>query len=325
MKKSILYLVLISSLFTSCKKESVNCDVSCTYDEELIFQTGFNNTTLENDDYMNTHPKGTDLSLTNMNSWADFNSHPNIGEVKINYEEGEESQRIASIVNDPDSLGNKALQFQIFQPHIKEGSKYKGRVQMDMYNNQCLKEIYQTVRVRFHPDMAYLMQWEERAPWLSIFEFWNNADWNKEKYPFRVTVNLFKDAEGPVDAMHFHVKGDYKNNCKTCSWKKSWEEEATNFAIPFGEWMEIELYLKEGDENNGQFYMAVTPDGGDKVELFNITNNTQHPKEKCPDGFTHFQPMKFYTSDKLINYMRDGDKNLSLMWDDWKFYKNKSF
>jgi hypothetical protein len=172
--------------------------------------------------------------------------------------------------------------------------------------------------------MAYIMEWEERAPWLSIFEFWNNANWT-EKNTFRVTVNLFKDAEGPVNEMYFHAKADYKNSCNACDWKKSWEEEATNFAIPFGTWMELELYIKEGDENNGRFYMAVTPDGGTKVELFNITNLTHHPKEKCPDGFTHLQPMKFYTSDKLINYMKTGDKNLSLMWDDWKFYKNKSF
>jgi hypothetical protein len=91
---------------------------------------------------MNTHPKGTDLSLTSVNSWEYFNNHPNIGEVKIHYEDGDATQRIATIVNDPDSVGNKALQFQIFEPHIKEVNKHKGRVQLELHGNQCLREIY---------------------------------------------------------------------------------------------------------------------------------------------------------------------------------------
>lgn len=89
--------------------------------------------------------------------------------------------------------------------------------------------------------------------------------------------------------------------------------------------MQIEVCIKEGNENNGVFYMSVTPDGASKIELFNITNITHHSKEKCPDGFSHFQPLKFYTSDKLIQYMKSENKNLPIMWDDWKLYKNKQY
>ena len=323
LSKYLILIFVIISLFYSCKKKSANCGVACNYTEELVFQTGFNSTSLENDAYFNTIPKGTDETLDEKNDWEELNNHPVIGDIRINYEDGKDHQRLASIVNDPEDVTNKVLKFQIFEAHIKEGKKRKGRVQLDLYNNKCVKEIYQTVRLRFDPDMAFLMDWEERVYWLSIFEFWNNADWTKEKYPFRVTVNLFKDAKGPVSEMYFHVKGDYKNNCKTCKWKKSWENEATNFPIPFGSWMNIELYIKEGDENNGRFYMAITPDGGEKIVLFDIINNTQHPKEKCPDGFTHLQPMKFYTSEEIIDYMNDNTKNLAVFWDDWKFYINK--
>lgn len=124
--------------------------------------------------------------------------------------------------------------------------------------------------------------------------------------------------------MHFHVKGDFKKNCKRCSWNADWEQENTSFAIPFGEWMELELYIKEGDQDNGRFYMAVTPENGTKEVLFDITNRTQHHKESCPDGFTQFQPLKWYTGEELINYMAAGDKDLSVYWDDWKLYLNKA-
>ena len=89
---------------------------------------------------MKTHPKGTDLSLTRVSRWEDFNNHSNIGEVKINYEVGDDSKRITTIIEDPDSPGNQYLQFQIFELHIKEGSKFKGRVQMELHNNQFLRD-----------------------------------------------------------------------------------------------------------------------------------------------------------------------------------------
>ena len=36
----------------------------------------------------------------------------------------------------------------------------------------------------------------------------------KEKFPFRVTLNLYKDADGPIDVKQFTAQGDYKTNCK---------------------------------------------------------------------------------------------------------------
>lgn len=324
MFKTTLFLLVCCS-FTACKKPSINCGVDCSYAEELLFQTGFNGTSIVNGAYFNADLSGTDVDLLGTNSWEEFQNHSNIGEAEISYEDGEDSQRWASIIDDPDNPGNAVMKFRILEPHIKEGGHKKGRVQLNVNNNQCLKEVYQTVRVRFHSDMAFLKDWEEPIHWLSIFEFWNNADWTKEKYPFRVTVNLNKAEHGPVDNIYFNVKGDYKKNCKICKWNEDWDQTDNSFPIPFGEWIEIEMYLKEGDQSNGQFYMAVTPEGGIKQVLFNISNRTQHKKEKCPDGFTHMQPLKLYTSDKLIDYMRNNNKELSVCWDDWRFYSNKTY
>lgn len=323
MHKLIFFVFVLTSI-SACRHKSVNCDVACSYDEELLFQTGFNGTTLTNGEYQNAEFSGTDVDLSDHASWENFIEHEDIGYVEIGYEDGNDAQRKAQITTDPDSAANQVLSFSIAEPHIKEASHYKGRVQLSVNENKCVREIYQTVRLKLHPDMAYLKEWDERMPWLTLFEFWNNATWSKEKNIFRVTVNLFKDLEGPVDAIHFHVKADHQK-CKVCEWKGDWEQEATNFSVPFGEWMNIELYLKEGDDNNGRFYMAVTPETGSKVVLFDLTKRTQHENEKCPDGFTHFQPMKLYTSDKVIEYMKAGNKKLEIFWDDWKLYRNKQF
>ncbi len=47
-------------------------------------------------------------------------------------------------------------------------------------------------------------------------------------------------------------------------------------------------------------------------------------RKVVPDGFTQFQPLKWYTGEELINYMAAGDKDLSVYWDDWKLYLNKA-
>jgi hypothetical protein len=306
----------------ACRKKSVNCDVDCgTQVEEQLFQTGFTGTTLTNGDFQNVNLSGVDPEYLTLNSWADFMSNEKIGYVELSYEDGDDTQRKASIVEDPDSVGNKVLKFQIFEPHIKEGTKHKGRVQLAVHDNQCIKEIYQKVKVKLDPDLAQFTQRSDRLYWFTLFEFWNNAAWSKEKKTFRVSVNLYKE-EGVGSPINFRVKSD-SQKCRTCDWKEVWGETATSFPVVFGEWMEVELYLKEGDENNGRFYMAVTPQNGVKKVLFDIQNTTQHPKEKCADGFTHFEAMKLYLGEDDINYMKNANKDIAIFWDSWQFWVNK--
>ena len=192
MKGRLLSSLILILLLLACKKNSQNCGLNCTPQEELLFQTGFTNTVLTNQKYAKVTFSGLDSALLSNSNWEDFENHSNIGLVEISYEDGNDQERICSIEEDPDSIGNRVMKFQVFEPHIDAGAKEKGRVQLNLSQNNCIREIYQTVRLRLHPDMAFLMDWEERVPWLSLFEFWNNADWTNEKFPFRVTVNLFK-------------------------------------------------------------------------------------------------------------------------------------
>lgn len=313
-------MFILTITIVSCKKKSINCGVDCgNQNEELIFQTGFEGTVITSGDYENDNLSGTDPNFTSTSSWSDFKAHSKIGFVEISYEDGTDNQRKAAIVEDPDNGSNSVLKYQIFEPHIKEGSNYKGRIQLAVHDNNCINEIYQTIKLKLHPDLVQFQNRADRLYWFTLFEFWNNGAWTKEKYPFRVSVNLFKE-EGAGKPLNFRVKSDYFKNRK---WTEVWGETATSFPVTFGKWLEIELYIKEGDENNGRLYMAVTPENGTKTVLFDISNTTQHPKEKCPDGFTHFEVMKMYLGEDDINYMKNANKDLVIYWDDWKLYTNR--
>lgn len=318
--RGLFFIFIIFIMLTSCNKQSVNCGIECDYSPELIFQTGFNNSTIYSQTDVTDKITGTDTSFVIANSWEGFDSHENIGQFRINYEEGDTTQRYAKIINDYIDPTNKVLQFKIVEPHIQEGTKMKGRVNAYVSRNNCIKELYQTVRIYIHPDMEYLKQWDEKFSWLTLFEYWNNSGVYGEKYPFRVTVGLEK-ASGSGNNIYFHVKADKGGIFK---WEAIWEESNLSFPVVFGEWMDIELYINEGDENNGRFYLAITPEGGSKQILFDITNTTQHPNDKCPDGYSEFNPMKLYTSGELIEFMNNNNKSLEVLWDDWKLYKNVS-
>jgi hypothetical protein len=318
------YLLFISvlALSFSCKKKSINCGLDCdNQNEELIFQTGFTGTSMENGEYQNVNFSGNDPNLSEKSDWEAFKTNGKIGYVEIGYEDGDDTQRLASITDDPDSVGNKVLKYQLFEPHIKEGANRKGRAQLSVHDNNCIKEIHHKVKLKLHPDLAFFKERDEKLAWFTLFEIWNNGAWTKEKYPFRVTVNLFKE-EGAANDINFRVKSDFQK-CSTCKWEEVWGETQTDFPVRFGEWMELEIYLKEGDDNSGRFYMSVTPKGESKIVLFDISNTTQHPKEKCADGFTHFEAMKIYTSEENINYMNDAGKELAIYWDDWELHLNK--
>ncbi len=144
---------------TSCKKESVNCGIPCTCDEVQLLQTGFNGTTLTNGEFNNATFSGTDTAYSEANIWEGLEAEANIGSVQITYEDGNDNQRLASIVDDG-ATGNKALKFQIMESHIAEGSQDKGRVQLDVTGNPCVRKIYKTVRIKFDEDLAYLMEWQ---------------------------------------------------------------------------------------------------------------------------------------------------------------------
>jgi hypothetical protein len=69
--------------------------------------------------------------------------------------------------------------------------------------------------------------------------------------------------------------------------------------------------------------MTIKPDGGTKEVIFDLTRITHNSTDPNPDGVTDFNPIKLYTSKKLVDYMKSKDKTLQMYWDDFKLWKNK--
>ncbi len=296
------------------------CNIECDYPEELLYNFGFEDVTVQQEATTATIG-GTDQGFPSHNNWDDFLDNPE-GELWINYQEGNATDRLAEIVPDPEDPSNSVLKFNINKPHITNnfGVPEKARVQMNFYNKECLREYYQTCKVYLpQASMDHLRQYDGFITWLSIFEFWNNANWTNEGNAARINVTIGKD-KNPGDPLFFRARAEKAvgNNFDTL-----WDHRVLDYPVPVGQWMEIELYLLEGDEQSGRFYMAVTPEGGSKEVIFDIYDITQYPDEDCPDGFKHLQVLKWYTSEAIASHMESGGVPLDIYWDDVVVERNR--
>jgi len=70
--------------------------------------------------------------------------------------------------------------------------------------------------------------------------------------------------------------------------------------------------------------MTITSEGVEKQVIFDLTKVTHNSTDPNPNGVSDFNPIKLYTSKKLIEYMHGEGKTLQIYWDDFKLWKDKS-
>jgi len=284
---------------------------------ELIFHSGFEPSSTDTTNGIASDIYGIDSSVSSPNDWIlDLDEHPNIGNFTIQYEGGDDTMRIAKIIQEPSNLSNHVLHYWLNHPNV---GGTKGRIQANLYDNTNLTEISQKVRLYLPSDWNIIKNSGGQVGWLTIMEFWNNANWIGDSYPFRITLGIHKLDSNSTD-LNFSLEAQIMPDPPP--WPIIWEQHATTYSVPVDEWMTIEYYLKEGDATNGRFFMAVTPDGGQREIIFDITNFTYHPNDPSPNGLTRFNPMKLYTSDALVDYVRTNGGVLQVYWDDFELWKD---
>ena len=325
-RQSILMLLLIPFLACS-QKSSTNTSKKPVAQKVnlptsgLIFQSGFEpDVKIINQNSKSAEVVGIDRSLSKLNNWdKDLGQHLNIGYFNIQYQGGDQSQRFAEIVDDPINSKNKALKFWIKEPNV---NPKKGRVQANVYNNNGIKTLDYSIRLFIPEDFESVKNAPFEVKWLTIMEFWNNANWKGEDHQFRISVNIQKPGKDK-NQLRFAVKGQIKNT-ETGKWKKPylWEFQNKEFEVPIETWMTLKVHFVEGDESHGKFKLTVIPDGESATVVHDITNFTHHPDDPSPDGLAHFNPFKLYTSDDLIEHVTASGKLLNLYWDDFQLSIN---
>ncbi|WP_372949772.1 hypothetical protein [Mariniphaga sp.] len=318
-----IYLVVLVPLlvFVSCTQAQNEENIS---EPVLIFQSGFEPESKVISRGSDADIVGTDLSFSEKNDWAnDLDNNPLVGDFNLQYQGGDSTQRFVKIVPEPGNPENHVLHFWLNEPNV---GGTKGRIQANIYGGKTgLKEFYQSVRIFLPEDMKTVRTFPDKIHWLTIAEFWNNITWSQNvPFGFRITLGLGKPDSVESD-LYFILDGQDCQLFEDGSQKYTtlWSEINQNVKVPLGEWFTMDYYYKEGDAGKGNFYMTIQPDGGQKAVIFDVTEFTHNSHDQNPDGVTDFNPLKLYTSKKLIDYMSSKGKTLQIYWDDFKLWKDR--
>ena len=316
--KKFLNISMTVAMLSACTGDVV-AELPVPNAMQLIFKSGFEHVeTQDQDDQYCFLTESVTGSSTPYNCWALIKDNPYIGNPRLQYQGGNEFQRLAYITADPVDPVNTVLCFWIKNANVPMGNdRYKARIQANMYDVKPLLEFRQKVRM-FLPlqEFGIIKNWDQEITWLTLFEFWNDAGW-KGPVPFRISVNLRK-AEGKGKMLTFGIHGQQKAESAD-QWRNVWDK-TSSIEPPFGQWVTVDTYFKEGDKSQGRFTMTITPDGGSTVTVFDITNWTYSPKSNKPDGLRDVNPMKLYTNHKLVDHVREHGGELKVYWDDYEFY-----
>ncbi|SOD92687.1 hypothetical protein [Spirosoma fluviale] len=318
------YLLLFSILMAS----PFCCAQLATTTGELIFQTGFDgNSRVVKDVGSNDHGAlleyidGIDTGVSPPANWqTDWQRIVKNGRMQLQYTGGDSTKRFARVIAEPGNPANKVLQFWLDDSWLASEGQKKARIQANIYGiKNGYTEFYQSVRVFLTADFNALKTYPHPISWCTLSEFWNNEWWVKgEPYGFRITLGIGKPSAGESE-LNFIL------NAENAGQKEVWHAEPTtsNVAVPIGKWFTMEYYFKEGNQTNGRFYLAITPEGQPRQVVYDITNFTHNTADPAPSGLTGYNPMKLYTSKELINHVKAQGKTLQIYWDDFKLWKYK--
>ncbi|TCN59551.1 hypothetical protein D0809_06505 [Flavobacterium circumlabens] len=344
--KHFVFTSILLGVLIACEKNEKNENVTATdkLDSEsdftggtIVFKSGFQGNTI-------VGPYGTNaqrediIGLESGNDWTStLQDGTPFNDFHINYESGNNNDRKASIVMAPNV--DPALNAKVLQCEIKNATTCyapdqsypnglcKARIAGELIANPATKpkEYYQKIKV-------YFPQWEtleqSTAPelyrWFILFEYGNDNDLQNINQAFKASLRITKSIPGNTGPLRFYIKGE---NCINggASWSKAWEELNTNFQVPTNTWMTLEIYIKEGNADNGKFYVAVTPTGGKTIVVFNKTGYTYNSSlSKTPDGIEEFNALKLYCSDDVVKAFTSQGRTLKVLFDDLEIWQNRS-
>ena len=157
-------------------------------------------------------------------------------------------------------------------------------------------------------------------------ELWGEPDVPaSEQFPFRITLYIVKSADNTHLEFGLRAEKIDRVPASSCQedWGVVWEQRSDAMYLPVGEWVTLQMYYHEGDSSTGRFYLSVAKPGQPKVTIFDVHNATRHPLDPSPSGLRWINPVKIYCSSNVLNHINGKGKTLSLMFDDFKFWKNK--
>jgi len=227
----------------------------------------------------------------------------------------ESSAAVAKII---DINGRKALEATLNTP-LNGARVQHGLVCADNLPHRTWK---MSQEIMLHPDLAYASQYSGAiggTPWFVVFETWmaRVEEWKGDP-PSRMNIGLRKNS-GVGQPLVWELRNQFIQPSNVAY---------TNIYTPiegkvppiFGEIFTWEITIVEGEGDKGSFKVVQKQAGKPDVVVFDYKGTTIYPGRPDIKRGT-FNPIKFYSHDNLVNFMKGAGKLVRAYFFDFKLWK----
>ena len=266
------------------------------------------------------------VTVTRSGSGYKFNGWPNlysqVNDIYLNNLASSDSYAYQQMVPDPAGSGRTVMMGRILDSDPSQPATSRAQMTISYKSTMNLSVYHSSHRMYIHPDLKYLEQYPGVADWFSLVEIWNAHDATMDgdgAGSARWGLSLHKSS-AVGSPLFWHLYGEYMQPASK-AYQDFWAYDNKTFAVPFGQWFNLDIYLKRGEGTAGQMIITVTPDGGATTTVFNINGTTSYPGK--PNLYLEdWQPFKLYIGDQWMDWMRGNGKYMAIYYNDYKWYKN---
>ncbi len=307
--KNTLTLICLAFISYSCSKSSQEQGGDVT--PAIYFRGGMDSVTISDD------PK--DIGNLKFNGWSSLKKNSlvesfgpnNIGAKAYAYQE---------IVSNPTNANEKVMHAVLKTDDPNYSGTTRAQTTLTFKDGAILDVYHTSVRMFFHSDVAYLLNYSPKISWFDIFETWNAvvSSWGGDPAgSARWNLHIFKNAGD--NKFYWVAAGEIMEPTRSTIWT----EQNKTVPIPINKWFTIDAYIKRGDAATGRYIIKITVDGEATQTLFDITNYTIYPDH--PEiQIKSWQAFKFYFDPNMLDWYATNavGKTLQCYYNDFKWYKN---
>ena len=255
-----------------------------------------------------------------LNGWPGLYSQVN--NIYLNNLSTSDAYAYQQMVPDPAGSGRQVMMGRIIKDDPNQAAT--SRAQMTIAYNPMSIPVYHTShRMYMHPDLKYLEQYNGVADWFSLVELWTSHASNMDGDPAgsaRWGLSLHKSSS-VGSPLFWHLYGEWMQPASK-SYQDFWAYDNKTYAVPFGKWFTLDIYIVPGEGSAGKMKITVTPDGGVATTIFDISGTSAYYPGRPDLYFEDYQPFKLYIGDPWLSWMTNNGKYMAIYYNDYKWFKN---
>jgi hypothetical protein len=184
------------------------------------------------------------------------------------------------------------------------------------------REWYQKCRMYLSPSFQVFDAPTDDIGWFVLQEYRNDLSWDAPLAGGGYTPRSEQRNEVEIKKINGQLYMGVVAKYPIMQYPPEWDVFPTDFPLPFGKWITQEIYIKEGDNQTGRFYLALTVDGIKHVIVDQAMMTASPATGYTPDGLTSWGPMKVYTEGRVIDWFKNQGKTMDVYWDDLEIWFN---